>query len=463
MNRWSGLHGWSPANMFYATAAVAATLLAGLAAGVEPALLIAGLVGLTVIGTTLMNVTAGLMLFLVVAFLESLPTAAGAPSIAKLVGIFLVLGWLRVVASGRSGARSSADFLSRNAVLTAALCLLIAWILASQIWAEDAAVARTTALRYTLNLVLFPIVFVAIRRPRHLVWLFSVFVASALLVTAVGLQTLGSGGEERLGGGGLNPNELGALLVVAVVLASALACYRPLSGTARLLALLGAGLCAISVVKTESRGSLVGLSAALLVTPFLAGPGRRVRAAAFVMAGALLIAGWLIVVAPQTTLQRVTHASGGSGRVDLWTIGFRMVADRPLTGVGAGNFVVSSIHYLLEPGIITRPQYIISGPKPPHNIYLQVLAELGFVGLALFDTAIILCLTIGFRAARAFGRNGDRDTELLARGLLIALTGLLVADFFSTDIYSKQLYILLALTPPLAAMAARRARSGPAL
>jgi O-antigen ligase len=208
---------------------------------------------------------------------------------------------------------------------------------------------------------------------------------------------------------------------------------------------------------TESRGALLGLVASLVVTPFLVGPGRRTRATALVVAGALAISMWLALVAPQTTLDRLTQASGGSGRVDLWTIGLRMVDDRPLTGVGAGNFKVASIHYLIEPGTIDRPQYIIDEPKPPHNIYLQVLSELGIVGIAVFGFILVLGLGLCVCAARSFGRSGDRDSELLARGLLIALVGLLAADFFSTELYSKQLYILLALTPALAAMASRQA------
>lgn len=435
-------------------------MVAGLAAGVRPELVVVGLLGLTILSVILVNVTAGLMLFLTVAFLESLPTAAGAPSVAKLVGIVLVIGWLGVVAFGRAEESASYDFLARNAVLAAAISLFVAWVISSQLWAEDVALARETAIRYALNFVLFPIVFAAIRTPRHVVWLFAVFVGSALLVTAYGLQSsagITTGEAERLGGAGLNPNQLGALLAVGAILATVLASYRPLGGAARLVALFAAGLCTVSVIMTESRGALLGLVASLVVTPFLVGPGRRARATAVVVGGALAISMWLALVAPQATLDRLTHASGGSGRVDLWTIGLRMVDDRPLTGVGAGNFKVSSIHYLLEPGTIERPQYIIDEPKPPHNIYLQVLSELGIAGIAVFGFILVLTLGLCVRAARSFGRSGDRDSELLARGLLIALVGLLAADFFSTELYSKQLYILLALTPALAAMASRQA------
>ena len=66
-----------------------------------------------------------------------------------------------------------------------------------------------------------------------------------------------------------------------------------------------------------------------------------------------------------------------------------MVEDKPVTGVGSGNFNVSSIHYLL----VSRARSSATSssstrPKVAHNSYLQVLAELGIVGLALFLTII---------------------------------------------------------------------------
>ena len=56
--------------------------------------------------------------------------------------------------------------------------------------------------------------------------------------------------------------------------------------------------------------------------------------------------------------ERVTDLSGGTGRTDLWTVGWRMVQDRPLLGVGVGNFQNASIHYLLRPGAIQRDDLI---------------------------------------------------------------------------------------------------------
>ena len=108
-----------------------------------------------------------------------------------------------------------------------------------------------------------------------------------------------------------------------------------------------------------------------------------------------------------------------------------------------------------------RDEFIVDHPKVTHNIYLQLLSELGVIGLGLFLALIVTCLGCVLRAARTFRREGAATMELLSRGLFIALAALLVADFFSSALYSKQLYLLLAMGPALLAMASpRRASSG---
>jgi O-antigen ligase len=130
-----------------------------------------------------------------------------------------------------------------------------------------------------------------------------------------------------------------------------------------------------------------------------------------------------------------------------------MVQAHPVTGVGVGNFKTSSVHYLLKPGAIKRDEFIVDTPKVAHNTYLQVLAELGIPGLVLFMFIIVFSLSSGWRAARIFDRRGDLRMELLARGILVALVGLLAADVFISEEFSKQLWLLLGLCPALLAIA----------
>jgi O-antigen ligase len=133
-----------------------------------------------------------------------------------------------------------------------------------------------------------------------------------------------------------------------------------------------------------------------------------------------------------------------------------MVEDKPVVGVGSGNFNVSSIHYLLvSPGAIERDEFIVDTPKVAHNTYLQILAELGIIGLTMFLLIIGFAIRCALHAARWFGRAGDSHMEIVARAMVIALVGILAADFFITEQYGKQLWLLLGLGPALLGVARR--------
>jgi O-antigen ligase len=136
-----------------------------------------------------------------------------------------------------------------------------------------------------------------------------------------------------------------------------------------------------------------------------------------------------------------------------------MAEAKPVTGVGAGNFPVSSIHYLLAPGAIVRDDFIVDTPKVAHNIYLETWAELGLVGLALFLTIIGFCLACGLRGAWAFARAGDRTMELLSRTVVVGTVGMLAAAFFNSLQYLKPIWLMLALGPCLLAVARRESRA----
>jgi O-antigen ligase len=158
---------------------------------------------------------------------------------------------------------------------------------------------------------------------------------------------------------------------------------------------------------------------------------------------------------------RVTEFGGGSGRTDIWTIGWRMVKAQPVHGIGVGQFPLSSVHYLLAPGAIQRSDYIITTPKVAHNIYLQVLAETGIVGLVPFLLILGFSLRCALRAARKFQRAKDAGMELMSRAVFVGLIGILTADFFASEQFSKQLWLLLGLGPALLEIATRRADGDP--
>jgi O-antigen ligase len=378
--------------------------------------------------------------------------------LTKIVGLLLIVGWIASAATSRLGERGRAGLLSREPALATALIVFTAWVAISLVWAESPSAGLGALSRFVLNFAFFPIALAAVTKRRHVMGLFCVFVAGALVAMIIALangSATAAEGDARLEGAGLNPNQIGMLLVVAVVLAFTLAANRAWPTLARVVAVAAAVAAAIGLFMTLSRGALVGLGASMLVAPFVVGRGRRAGALALAVVTIVGTVCWFAAIAPQSAVDRVTHPAreGGSGREELWRVGWRMVKAHPVRGVGAGNYPVTSIHYVLRPGSTQEDRQVVDLRLVPHNIYLAVLSELGVVGLSLFAAVIVLALTAGIRAARVFARQGDATMELLTRGLLIAVLGYLVALFFSSQLYAKQVWLLLALAPALFAIA----------
>ena len=431
-------------------------VLVGLVTGLSPKLGLAAALGAAFVALVLSDLAVGLALFLVVAFIEGIADL-GSLSLPKAAGGLLVLSWLLSRLADDEDRRE----LTRDHPALVALAITTAgWVTISAVWAEIPGSALGAALRWIPNLALLAIVYAAVRRPQHVRWIFVLFVIGAFLSVAAGALT-GTADPEtgaRLGGSGVNPNGLGELLAVAVIFGGGMAACREFSGVARALALSSAGLALILLLLTASRGALLGLLAALLLAPLMIGPGRRFAALLLAVLAAGCAGTYLVAFAPaETTEHLFASDSSGSGRTDIWKVGWRMVEANAIVGVGADNFGNSTIHYLLEPGTIPRSEFIVDEQKVAHNIYLQVLAELGLVGLTLFLGILTLSLGAAVKAARGFAQRGERSLELLTRALLLALTAILVSEFFGSGLYSKQMWVLLGMCVALRALSKRAA------
>jgi O-antigen ligase len=449
-----------PAVLLAAGFTVLAAML-GLLAVVSPIAALGVTLGLAFLAVTVVDLTAGLCLFTVLTFFEHLPGMDTGLSPVKVAGAVLVLCWLLVVTTRERG---SAFMVQDRPLLAYAAGALVAWALASRLWAPDAAAAGSNAFRLALGVILVFVVFTAVREPRHLRWVLWSFIAGALFSAAVGLATtspeagMAAPEEGRLAGGIADPNELAAILVPALALA-AFALAAVTNAIARWALAISVVVFAICLFLTESRGGLVALVVILVASVAFAGRWRpQVVALALVVAG--LGVAYYTLFAPPESLQRLTHflAGGGTGRTDLWAVAGEMIRDHPILGVGVGNFQVVEPTYAYGTINLENVKFIVDTPKVAHNTYLEVFAELGIVGIVAFVGIVGGALWKAPDAIRTFMRSGDFSNEALARGLLVGLAGMLAAYLFVSGQYEKQLWLLVGLTAALPSVA--RAGSG---
>ena len=441
--------------------ACAAAAALGVVAAISPLVAVGIAGGLVFAYFVFSDLAAGFAVLAFLSYLDTLPTS-GALSLDKAAGLLLAVAWLaRYTSMSKTDERR--DFFSDYPLLTWTLAAFFAWGVISLLWASQTGTGLTALSRYAPNILLLPIAYTALRTRRDLALVLGAIVFGAVLAAAFGiLQPPESGLIEessRATGTVGDPNELAAFVLVGLALAAGFALGREHSPLVRLGAALAVPLCAAGIFLSLSRGGLVALGFVLIAGTVFAGRW-RLAVTGILLAVALGGAFYFTTLAPLPARERISTADGGTGRSDLWKVGLRMVTANPIGGVGVGNFPAQSANYTLQPGAITRADLIFSSaPKVTHNTYLEIAAEMGLPGLLLFATIIVSSLGCALRAARLWSARGQPTMEALARGAVLGLMGMLVADFFISDMYTKLLWVMLAIGPAMLGIARSEERA----
>jgi O-antigen ligase len=447
----------TPQGIWYAAAAVAAGILLGYQTTAAPYVLAGAGAALALAALAFFSLPAGLVILTFALFFELVPGIGGTNlTVVKIVALLVTASWLARVVDFRSGTRL---LFVEHRLFAVVVCAFLVWCFASTAWADNPDTATSFAMRMTLVASLSFVTFSAVNTPRYLYWVLWAFCLGAACTTAYGLLR-GDSIMGRLSGGVTNPNELAAFLAPALVIGMFL--FAAWSGFApRLLLLLANAVIFLGIALTQTRGAMVGLAVALAVGLFYAGPVRPVFAALalVVLAGAV---GFYAGVATPAERDRLTDlsASGSSGRADEWRIALRMAGDEPVRGVGLGNFPIVEPRYLASSISLLRADRVLEFP-PAHNMYLQVLSELGVVGSLLFTSILVGALVIGVASVRTLARGPDRRLEIVGRGVVIGYCCLLATNVFNNGLVHKQLWLSIGLLCALSTLAAANRRNAP--
>lgn len=288
----------------------------------------------------------------------------------------------------------------------------------------------------TGGLLFAAIVFTA-RSRRQLLWVLAGAAASAMIVGLHAMRDYASGGSHAVGfitssgevvgratAGFSQPNQLGGFLVLLVPLALAGAL---ISRRWRIVFAFAAVAAAIGVYASFSRGALIGLA----IIPFVFLRGWRLW-----IIGPLLV---LVVALSAPSLVRERFAtltnSGGeiSTRVQIWHTALNIWENHPLVGVGLGGFP-QAYSQAFVPGKAFLPSTVFQPPPHAHNIFLQLMAEQGILGLVAFVAILIAAARIALRLRR----SSDQSARWLGSGLLAALAAFLIHNLFDVTFEDPQ-------------------------
>ena len=422
----------------------------GLIAGKDPKLAIGAAIGLGFILLIFGDLATALAIFVA----EPLDLGVSSSKVVRIVAVLILLSWLGTMLVRR---QARTPFISAHPMMSWILLLFLGWTLFSVTWAADPTAALIQDGGYALGIGIFFIVFTAVYERRQLPLFMGILLAGAVASALYGFVAAPPGesstfGADRLSSY-LDPNELAAILVPAAALSVGIGSLWAKSSGLRLASYAAGAFCLVATFLTVSRGGLIALAVSLAAAVMFGG---RWRLRIVVLAVITIFLGvyYIAALAPPQARDRILQTTQGQqqlleGRTTIWQVGWRMVQANPVKGVGSGNFPIVSRRYVLQPGAIPRSDLIIDTPKVAHNIYLEILAELGVVGLSFFLLIAFFSVQSALRAARGFKARDDPAAELLSRCLAVAILGMLTASFFISIELDKHLWLLLGLGPVL--------------
>ena len=307
--------------------------------------------------------------------------------------------------------------------------LFLVLCLASQLWTVND-VHTDISNRLYLELTALAVIVAANCRPDVVCWGVGVGGASVLALSLYALRQhlpgIEYGGVDGMVFAGVGTNENILSYTLTTSLAAVLALGWPRRAAARvawivLLAVHGYGL--------YRAGSGTGYSAAVIVVvafaltlawPRFGRAGHRVMLAATALVSAALVAAlWIVTVVLDKEL------STFAGRAPFWRATVEATLERaPFLGSGWGA-VWEHPWDPTPPNEIAQDIYTRAGfaLSHGHNFFVDVIPELGFLGLAV----VLLMVTYAVREVRRCGLHAGAQDPFAGRLLLLVLVSLLAA------------------------------------
>src|SRR6266480_1079799 len=239
-----------------------------------------------------------------------------------------------------------------------------------------------------------------------------------------------------------NPNDLAGLCLLALGVALGFMFSKP----SRILVRLGGGISAILllvvILLTQSRGAFIGLVAGMglpLVWSGLKRPGRLFISAAvlaLVIGLAVPTVVWerLSGIGMLTSISSLAQADpegSAAQRFEIQQVGWQIFLDNPVFGVGLGAYPQANAAYAPD-----------LGKKDAHNTYLNVAAEVGLPGLALWCALVLSVLRYAYRSRRLAAPG---ELAIQQAWIERALLAYLVAGMFGSYAKLTFPYLLLAV------------------
>jgi O-antigen ligase len=191
---------------------------------------------------------------------------------------------------------------------------------------------------------------------------------------------------------------------------------------------MGAGLMMVAaMLLTMSRGCWIGLAVGVFIYFLIAD-----RRFLWLFLAVVVILPFVLPESIMFRLMSIGNLEDSSSlyRLFIWLGTFRMLGDYWLTGVGLGTKAFSGIYSAYAYNGIIAPH--------PHNLYLNVISELGIAGFICL--AAITLKSLRYSISSALVPNSEQ--RHIGAALAAAFTGILVQGIFDNVFYNYRIVLI---------------------
>jgi O-antigen ligase len=257
--------------------------------------------------------------------------------------------------------------------------------------------------------------------------------------------------------GSYDPNDFA--LAMCVCAAFCLWAIRDRFRIWRLLGIVGFVLAAYCTIRTYSRGGALAFFSLVIMTLVVARRSipswmRLAIVPAVVVGLAFAPANYLDRLKTLTSLNKDYNVTSSTGRKQVWARGIGYFAQRPLTGVGVGQYGKAEGQWGSENSISNLKW------SAAHNMWVEVAAEMGLVGIVSLCVMILSSIGLWWRVRKRVPTTEDdfrfqRAVETMA----IATSAFVVGTMFLSATLNPLTLFLAAVSVALHGLPQARALS----
>lgn len=188
-------------------------------------------------------------------------------------------------------------------------------------------------------------------------------------------------GIKRTSGFTHNPNRLGAIMMMFIIVNFSIALFKENGFKTRLISISGIVIGFLALFSTASRGALIGLILSLFVISIL----KDWKILIYLLIG-LLILGMFIPEYYKNRIFKLTDLESNNvkSRIAMYKAGIDLFRQNPILGIGLNN--VRTVYDTYD---LNEFDDFGGNHRNLHNLFINILVELGIIGFFVFVMILI--------------------------------------------------------------------------